>query len=124
MLVRKTYIDTVIAHDCFISKLDEVLSKLVSVVSKDANEIWLFGSAARGDAHALSDLDIIVMGDWENPEQRRQVSLKIEMADLREDVGFIPVDIIVRTQKFLESNELFAKMVQQDKKVLWRNTDV
>jgi uncharacterized protein len=45
--------------------IDEVVSRIV--VAFDPEEIILFGSHARGDAHADSDLDLFVVMDTDVP---------------------------------------------------------
>lgn len=118
------YVDNLKIHPEFLKRLDGILSQLIPIVEHDANEIWLFGSVARGDYNGLSDLDFLVIIDTNETKERKALSMKIELADLREDVGFIPVDIIVRTQKYMYSDEFFPREVRRDKKLLWRANDV
>lgn len=78
---------------------DTMLRDLMGRVLAVANprRVLLFGSAARGDAHAESDLDILVVVDEGTP--RRPTAQAI----YRNLVGFpAPVDVIVATQSGLD----------------------
>ena len=86
------------------------------------DELYLFGSAARGQLKLGSDLDFLVIVN--DPSIRKKVSQAIELLDLREDVGDVPVDIIVRTRAYIESGyDLFSREVLRDRKLLWRRGD-
>lgn len=101
----------------FVPKLVEVVEKILDARDKlKLEELYLFGSLSRGDYTAMSDIDLLVI----TAGKPREISLMVEMMDLREDVYFPHVDVIVRNRCHLEDNSIFAQNVQRDKKVLWR----
>ncbi len=53
---------------CFMSKNDKILQMIIQVVDKTApdSEVYLYGSQARGNAHNLSDWDLLVLLDQPN----------------------------------------------------------
>ena len=84
------------------------------------SEIWLFGSVARGTCNAFSDIDLLVLtsGNF------KEVSFKIEELELREEIGFPKVDIIVRTPESISNPDYyFNTSVQKDKIILWERGD-
>jgi predicted nucleotidyltransferase len=75
--------------------VNDVLPVLVDrIVSRFAPErIVLFGSQARGDARADSDLDLlVVMGDEAIDRRRTAIEVRVSLADLP-----LPMDILVTT---------------------------
>ena len=51
----------------------------------------------------------------------REVSFKIELLELREEIGFPKVDIVVRTPQSISNPDYyFNTAVQRDKIVLWK----
>lgn len=103
----------------FKNKLLEVAEVLVENADQlKMQELWLFGSAARGDFTATSDLDLLVLT---TSEREREISLKVEALEVRDDVGYPNVDVIVRNLRSLgdESYAVFNNAVKRDKIVLW-----
>lgn len=104
----------------FAGKLREALDVLIMNADElEAEEIWLFGSLARGTATLDSDIDLLVV----TQRNRKNTSLKVWDLDVRDDVGFPKVDVVVRTKKELESKLYpFNEEVSKDKVVLWRRS--
>lgn len=61
------------------------------------SRVILFGSYARGDANAQSDVDFLVV-EPEVPSKRREM---VRLRDVLRPLG-IPVDILVTTQRLFE----------------------
>ncbi len=105
----------------FIDKLKDTFLSLME--NKDMlaiEEVWLFGSVARGDCNANSDIDIMVITS-NNP---RDTSLMIEELDLRDDCYFPKVDIVVRSPKGISSNDYyFNEIVRKERIILWKKGD-
>ena len=61
---------------------DERLRRLVDVVAAalDPEEIWLFGSRARGDAHEHSDYDLFVVVPDDTPREKIGLASTHELA--------------------------------------------
>ena len=83
------------------------------------SELYLFGSAARGEFKLGSDLDFLLVVD--DPAVRKRVSVGVEFLDVRSDTGPVPVDVIVRTKDYIEnSKDIFTCEVRRDRKLLWK----
>ena len=99
-------------------KIFEVLSILKR--NKDnlqIDEIWLFGSVARGEATYNSDIDILILTSG----IPKNISRKIEDLELRSDVEFPKVDIVVRSHAGINDDYYcFNQEVKRDKIVLWK----
>ena len=106
-------------HPVFREKICHVAKTLVRYAdSLYMEQLWLFGSVARGEYTAVSDIDILVLT---SAERERVVSARVEELELRDDVGYPNVDIIVRNRKSLENdaNALFNNAVLHDRIILW-----
>lgn len=77
------------------------------------DEIWLFGSRARGDNFERSDIDIAVICPTATPEQWQQVIDLIENADT-----LLKIDCI-RYEDSL--NSVFKNNILRDKKILYHS---
>ena len=91
----------IIRHDLSTQPTDpalaEIAKRLVSVYSPD--RIYLFGSAARGDAGPDSDYDVLVVVDDDTPSHLlRGRPGHAEIADLG-----VAVDVIVRTRSYFDA---------------------
>jgi len=64
-------------------------------VELPAEEVWLFGSQARGDASPDSDLDfLVVVGESDRPGHHRSREAHSLVREIR-----VPKDIVVLTRK-------------------------
>lgn len=93
-----------IAHEEAIPKVRDRLIEHV-----DPDEIWLFGSAARGDTDRHSDLDILVVMDFPEHERHQQA------VRLREAVRgiSIPKDLIpITRERFAEDRHIYGTLAQ------------
>lgn len=94
-------------------------------------KVILFGSQAYGEAHADSDLDLLVVLDSEIAPQtyREKESLYLQVArairDIRQQVS---IDLIVHTQpmhaQFIALDSLFAQEVLNQGMVLYESHHV
>lgn len=83
-------------------------------------EVWLFGSVAREEATYNSDIDLLVITSGKSKE----VSFIIEDLDIRDDVNFPHVDVVVRTYKELgDPYFVFNEEVKRDKITLWKKVE-
>ncbi len=79
--------------------------------------IILFGSYARGDFSANSDLDLIVLSDdWGGKNYTKRLSLLYKIWDKHIDANFIPL-----TQKELEER-LNRSIVLRDASKYWNHS--
>lgn len=109
--------------ELFERKLIHVANVLVNnAIDLQMEELWLFGSVARGDYNAISDLDLMVITSSGN---RKSISVKVELLDVRDDIGYPHVDVVVRTFDNLNSEgQIFNREVLRDRIVLWRKENV
>ena len=75
--------------------LEEIVRRLVAAL--DPDRIILFGSRARGDARADSDVDLLIIKDSDEPTYRRAIPAYRALAGLA-----VPTDIIWRTSAEVE----------------------
>jgi predicted nucleotidyltransferase len=76
--------------------LDEIVRRLVEAY--EPLQVYLFGSTARGEAHASSDYDLLVVVPDEAPPEHRRSSLAYKA--LR-GTG-VAADVVVCTRSYLE----------------------
>ncbi len=86
--------------------LDEVTRRIRAV--SDPERIVLFGSYARGDAHADSDLDVLVVKDEVDSTQAETARIYQALADIA-----VPVDVVVvRTAYVQRYGDLVGTVVR------------
>jgi predicted nucleotidyltransferase len=75
------------------------IQSIVDVIVRDykPNRVILFGSRARGEAYADSDIDLLVVKDDTGPAIQRNRRVRRLMRD-----SIIPVDIVVKTTEEYE----------------------
>ena len=73
--------------------------KEIIVENYHPDKIVLFGSYARGDFDEQSDIDILVISDWENdlPRYRRGLDVRIKLSEVE-----TPKDILFYTHADIE----------------------
>ena len=54
------------------SKVKELITKALNALPFNT-ETWLYGSKARGNAHADSDIDLLILVDSVNPETENYI---------------------------------------------------
>jgi len=74
--------------DAGADKLDRAIARIVQTMQPEA--IYLFGSRARGEAHADSDYDLLVIVPDDAPAERSSLSATARVA---RDPG-VPLDIV------------------------------
>ncbi len=72
--------------------LEEIVRRIVKTVHPE--KIILFGSQARGDPRAGSDIDLLVIAKSKQPRHRRSVPLYGVLSDI-----LVPMDILVYSPK-------------------------
>lgn len=98
------------------NRLQSVMNTLASVADEIfLQEIWLFGSVARGMLHPNSDIDLMLIVE-KNPEVARRYMKILDIGD-----GFPEVDITIRTLESLHMSEyVFTDYVLRDRLILWQ----
>lgn len=87
----------------------------------DAVAVILFGSYARGDAQAESDIDFLILT---NREYERKEKLKT-LADLRWDIALAGynADVLLKDQKKYTADMLFPtifRVINREGKIIWQ----
>lgn len=92
------------------AKIERLLPILIS---SGALEIGVYGSFARGDHKATSDVDLYALYE--------SVPNKVEKGELYEAAYEVDIDLLICEQKqFYESTSVFTRNVMKDRKVLWK----
>ena len=98
--------------------IDEIVERVVEIARPQ--KIILFGSAARGDMRAHSDLDFLVI--IRDDQDRREVERRIYTSRLSDG---IPVDVIVASTsaiaRYKHSHALVYKPALRDGKVMYES---
>lgn len=90
-----------------ITTLAEVVDRIAGRFHPD--RIILFGSAARGDASAHSDLDLLVVMPVEGSCRAKANEIDLALAD-----RLVPVDLIVVTpEQFERQKDLIGNVIRQ-----------
>ena len=75
--------------------IEEMVRRIIEQF--DPERIILFGSHARGDAGPDSDVDLLVVMDFEGSKREQQIEIGVALHDIR-----VPKDIIVATPDEIE----------------------
>ena len=96
--------------------LEEIVRRIVHAV--DPEKIILFGSRARGDSRAQSDLDVLVIMESTKPRWERSIPLFGALSDI-----MIPMDILVYTpeevREWSNVRQAFPTTAVREGKVLY-----
>lgn len=86
------------------NRLDDALTDLEDVLTGRFNirEIWLFGSATHGTTHPDSDLDILVVAEFD-PD--RAVEVAVEMRQAARQILDTPLDLIPMSSKRFDADQ-------------------
>ncbi|MDO8553893.1 MAG: nucleotidyltransferase domain-containing protein [Candidatus Micrarchaeota archaeon] len=91
--------------------LEKTLGKLKN--RKGILAIYLFGSHARGTPNAKSDIDICIIPDKRNEEERQDIDLIIDISkdfsDTYDFVNFYRLPIQIKYRVYKEGQEFFSK---------------
>lgn len=78
-------------------------------------EVWAYGSRVNGDAHAGSDLDLVVLAGNYDPLPQRVVT------DLKERIRESNIPILVELRDFYSLPERFKTTIENNHEVLFNN---
>ena len=96
--------------------LRDIVTRVVSAISPD--QIFLFGSRARGNARPNSDIDILIIADSDQPRYRRSVPLYGVLKDVP-----VPIDILVYTadevREWADVPQAFVTTARREGKLLY-----
>lgn len=101
---------------------NEIISTMTERIVRDFDplQIILFGSQARGDVHAHSDVDLLVVFSELTDKRKTTVDIRRTLADLP-----VSKDILVTTPEELERQRNQVRSVlryaQQEGKILYGN---
>ncbi|MGL5677340.1 MAG: nucleotidyltransferase family protein [Cellulosilyticaceae bacterium] len=94
-------------------KIEQILSILKST---SPLEIGVYGSVARGDYKATSDIDIYVL--------YKEVPVGREKGELYEAAEELGIDLLISEyNSFYSVESAFCKSVMKDKKILWEEEE-
>jgi nucleotidyltransferase substrate binding protein (TIGR01987 family) len=75
------------------------------------DEIWLYGSRARGDAHKLSDIDMAIVCPRASEEEWEKIRSVVGQADTLLAIDLVRFDRLPLEDKFRESIEKYKKVL-------------
>lgn len=109
---------TIDCVEIYRNKLEDTLKKILQYKNEiQPIEIFLFGSVARGTYSAQSDLDLCIVTE----QNSRKISSLLEYYDIRDDIGYPKVDIIVRSPKdLMDPQYAIHRFMERDKIIVWR----
>lgn len=97
-------------------------SRLRQALGKDLRALWLYGSRARGESHAESDVDLLVIADGGRERyQRLAWDMSEEIATALEESPFaysVQVHDLEWLQRRREIESFFIQEVDRDKLIL------
>lgn len=111
-------IDNLECVELYKQKLKATLQKILEYANDiQPIEIFLFGSVARGTYTSQSDLDVCIVTEKDS----HVVSTLLEFYDIRDDIGYPKVDIIVRNPIDLSDSQFaINRFLSRDKIIIWR----
>lgn len=101
----------------FKKKVIQCVDYIVKVVP-DVEEIYLFGSCARGEAKWNSDVDIAIVTEERITDRTLRGTVQCELEWLNEDG--VKADVIFRAKDTQDWNKVFEELYNEDKKLVWR----
>jgi uncharacterized protein len=102
--------------------IERFAARLRDELGSDLRALWLYGSRARGEAHADSDVDLLVIADGGRDRYRRIVGDLGEAAALAEGESPFSFSVHIHDPQWLrgrrEIDSFFIQEVDRDKIVL------
>lgn len=104
-------------HARFSKRIEDTVKQIESTLGDSVSEIWLFGSLARGDAKATSDIDIMISMKSNYPKQevRNKLYELCEADDkgLTVDIRFCIAGKLTTYSKSFNSSVIKEKVVMK-----------
>jgi predicted nucleotidyltransferase len=101
--------------------IDEFVSLVVHKMSRQVNELTLFGSKARGDYRRNSDIDVLVLINRENLENWQRIQSLSAFVSLKFDVVLSALVMDAKRYKaHSQLRTLLFKNISQDGIRLWK----
>jgi hypothetical protein len=114
--------------------LDDFQRRVLEMFPGEISQIILYGSHARGDARPDSDVDVLVIVKWKDPQRpngfywgRPSDPRWRELIDAATDamIAHGPlISAVVIGEGLLEANLPIVQSAQQEGKVLWKNPPI
>ena len=99
------------------TKKDKILNRIIGVTTATDpdSEIYLYGSQARGDAHKLSDWDLLILLSLNNISFSLETNLMDQLYELELETGQI-ISPLIYSKKDWEDNHSFTPLFENIKK--------
>lgn len=90
--------------------------KFIKKIANLVEEIWLYGSRARGDDLERSDIDLAVVAPFATKQDELTIQNIIDEADT-----LLKIDLVI-FNKVLDSS--FKKRIEKEKIIIYKKSDV
>lgn len=99
------------------TKKDKILSRIIGVTTATDpdSEIYLYGSQVRGDAHKLSDWDLLILLSIKDITFALETNLMDQLYELELETGEI-ISPLIYSKKDWEENHSFTPLFLNIKK--------
>ena len=104
----------------FTKKIIQCVDYIVKTVPS-VEEVYLFGSCARGEAKWDSDVDIAIVTKEKINDRTLRGTVQCELEWPND--GGVKADIKFRTRDTQGWSRIFEKLYNEDKKLLWRKVN-
>ncbi len=97
--------------------MDQAITKLVEKFSEYINEIYLYGSCARGEQKFSSDVDLFVRVEEDTPSR---VLRKMRVEAMPDELNLPEVDLKFASGKEFSQSYRFNENIKKEGKLIWK----
>ncbi len=99
----------------FVRKIEHDLQYILQKPLPGLREIYLFGSAARGEVRSTSDIDLLIVTEKRMTD--RELAADIRWT-LDEDIDGVRTDVVYTNKEAKKEQSVFKKELERDRKLI------